>query len=164
MVNEHSFSGSMEKYKIALLEPGDRNSYKHLGNIIGKSRRFQQMSQADFAKAIGISRSTVSRIENGKAMRRDTILKSADALGITIGVSGVTRHKPSRNMIQYVVSCIHEFAAKYKLTPKEAFSYLFKYKGIDFLNHYYETEHLLSIEDAVEDLAVVCRKNGGKIA
>lgn len=153
----------MEKYKIALLESDDRKSYKHLGSIIGKSRRFQKMSQMDFAKKIGISRSTVSRIENGKTMRQENILKSADALGITIGVSGGARHKPSRNMIQYTVSCIHEFATKYELTPKEAFNYLFKYKGIDFLNRYYETEHLLSIEDAVDDLAVICRKNGGKI-
>lgn len=153
----------MEKYKIALLESDDRRSYEHLGSIIGKSRRFHKMSQADFAKKIGISRSTVSRIENGKTRRQDVILKSTDALGITIGVSRATHHKPSRNMIQYTVSCIHEFAAKHKLTPKEAFNYLFKYKGIDFLNCYYETEHLLSIEDAVEDLAIVCRKNGGKI-
>lgn len=162
-MNGHSFDWNMKKYKIALLEPGDRNSYKRLGSIIGKSRRFQKMSQADFAKKIGISRSTVSRIENGKTRRQDTLLKSADALGITIGMSRGGRQKPSRNMIQYAVSCINEFAAKYKLTPKEAFNYLFKYKGIDFLSRYYETEHLLSIEDAVEDLAIVCRKNGGKI-
>ena len=45
-----------------------------------------------------------------------------------------------------------------------AFRYLNNWKGLAFLEEFYDVEHLLSIEDAVDDLTVVCKKNGGMLA
>lgn len=50
------------------------------------------------------------------------------------------------------------------MPTKEAFLYLKKYKGIDFLVEFYEIEHLQSIEDAVDDLILYCKKNGGHLS
>jgi hypothetical protein len=66
-------------------------------------------------------------------------------------------------MIAYVVACVGEFARANELTDREAFRFLETYGGIDFLIGFYDTEHLLSLQDAVEDLMVVSQKAGGRI-
>ena len=66
-------------------------------------------------------------------------------------------------LINWAVVCINEFARKWELTSKAAFHYLLAFGGIGFLKEHYEAEHLLSIEDAVDDLSIVCRNNGGSL-
>ena len=67
------------------------------------------------------------------------------------------------NLIKWAVVCVNEFARKWELTSKAAFQYLLAFGGILFLKEHYEAEHLLSIDDAVEDLGIICRNNGGKL-
>lgn len=64
-------------------------------------------------------------------------------------------------MINYMVVCINEFASRFNLSSKEAFNYLNQYRGISFLKDNYEIEHTLSIDDAIEDMRLICKKNGG---
>ena len=68
-----------------------------------------------------------------------------------------------QKMIAYIVACVGEFARNSKLTVKEAFRYLYTYGGIDFLMEFYDTEHLLSLQDAVEDLKIIAQKSGGEL-
>lgn len=68
-----------------------------------------------------------------------------------------------KSIINYIVICISEFAKQKSITTKEAYNYLKKYKGLEFLNECYEAEHTLSLNDAVEDLTGICKGNGGKI-
>jgi hypothetical protein len=65
--------------------------------------------------------------------------------------------------IEYAVACISEFARATGLNTKEAFRYLYNHGGIDFLIDCYDTEHLLSLDDAVDDLKIVTQKSGGMI-
>lgn len=65
------------------------------------------------------------------------------------------------NMINYIVVCINEFASRFNLSSKDAFYYLNKYSGISFLKDNYEIEHTLSIDDAIDDMILICAKNGG---
>lgn len=67
-----------------------------------------------------------------------------------------------KKRINYSVACVNEFAERFSISEKDAFEYLFLYKGIDFLKENYDIEHTLSIEDAIDDLILICRKNGGK--
>lgn len=69
-----------------------------------------------------------------------------------------------RNKINYAVVCVNEFAKRHALNPREAFNYLDKFQGIQFLKEHYEIEHTLSIQDAVEDLTLLCRHNGGALS
>lgn len=71
--------------------------------------------------------------------------------------------KKERNVIDYIVICINEFAKQYKKTNKDAYLYLRDYKGIEFLKENYEAEHTVGLEDAIDDLKQVCIKNGGNI-
>ncbi|MCD7927205.1 MAG: DUF3791 domain-containing protein [Bacteroides sp.] len=67
------------------------------------------------------------------------------------------------NKVKYTNYCISAFAKQYNMSLLEAFNYLERYGGLTFLDEYYEAEHLLSIEDAIKDLIVICQNNGGKL-
>lgn len=68
-----------------------------------------------------------------------------------------------KNKVIYIEYCIHAFAEKYGLSVKQAYGYLSRFKGLEFLDECYEAEHQLSIRDAVADLVEICKTNGGKI-
>ena len=70
----------------------------------------------------------------------------------------------SKYQIPYTNACIRAFGNRFKMSAKDAFMYLSKFKGVQFLTDYYDVEHLLSIDDAVEDLIVCCKNNGGYLA
>lgn len=65
--------------------------------------------------------------------------------------------------IEYVVACVGAFALRFKLTNAQAYAYLRRFTGIDFLLDCYAAEHTLSIEDAVSDLQELCRRKGGRL-
>ena len=52
---------------------------------------------------------------------------------------------------------------RFSLTLAQSYAYLRRFRGIDFLIGCYAVEHTLSIEDAVEDIAILCQKNGGRL-
>lgn len=66
-------------------------------------------------------------------------------------------------IINYIVICISEFAKQKSISTKDAYNYLKEYKGLEFLDECYEAEHTLSLDDAVEDLTIICKRNGGNI-
>lgn len=41
--------------------------------------------------------------------------------------------------------------------------YLFKFKGIAFIKENYDVEHTLDFETILEDLGILCKKNGGTL-
>ncbi len=67
------------------------------------------------------------------------------------------------NRIEYVVACVGAFAQAFGLTNPQAYSYLRRFSGIDFLLDCYEAEHTLSIDDAVSDLQFICHREGGQL-
>ncbi|MBU3191301.1 DUF3791 domain-containing protein [Clostridium bowmanii] len=67
------------------------------------------------------------------------------------------------NVVRYMVVCVNEFADRLNINGQEAFNYLNKHKAINFLLNNYEIEHTLSIEDAIDDMVIVSKKNGGTI-
>jgi len=69
-----------------------------------------------------------------------------------------------QDKVDYVVACVNEFSDAHGLDRIAGFDYLKKHAGIAFLDRNYAVEHAYSIEDAVADLALVCRRNGGDLA
>lgn len=67
------------------------------------------------------------------------------------------------NKIKYTNYCIASFAKQYNMSLLAAFNYLDRYGGLTFLDECYEAEHLLSIEDAITDMTIICKNNGGKL-
>ena len=68
------------------------------------------------------------------------------------------------NRLMYFFCCIGAFASKYALSNAEAYKFLAEFKGLDFIDQQYEIEHTQSIEDAVEDMMLVCQRNGGVLS
>ena len=68
-----------------------------------------------------------------------------------------------KRKIGFTVACVNEFANKHNLSAKEAFQYLFQFKGIAFIKENYEVEHTLDFETILEDLEILCKKNGGTL-
>jgi hypothetical protein len=67
------------------------------------------------------------------------------------------------NIIGYLVICISEFAERFRLDTKSAYRFLAEYGGIHFLTEHYEIEHTLGLDEAIDDLENICRKNGGAL-
>lgn len=65
--------------------------------------------------------------------------------------------------INYIMLFISEFAKKFELTEKQAFNYLDRYKGLAFVNRFYNVIHTFDFEYAINDVREVCQANGGKI-
>lgn len=63
--------------------------------------------------------------------------------------------------IAFIIAVVSEFAAAFSLNSQQAYRYLDRFKGIDFVDKFYNVEHTLSFNDVVQDLAIYCRKNGG---
>lgn len=66
-----------------------------------------------------------------------------------------------KKKIDFTVVCVSEFAKKNNISIQEAFRYLFKFQGISFIKENYDVEHTLDFETILEDLGILCRKNGG---
>ena len=78
-------------------------------------------------------------------------------------MSSNTASKISKSIIDYVMTAIIEFGRRHKISIRDASNYLIKYKGIDFLTEFYDVEHTLSFNDCVDDLTIICNKNGGNL-
>ena len=67
------------------------------------------------------------------------------------------------NIAKYLVYVLRVFAQKKGLYVSDAYEYLNKYKGIEFLTNNYGYEHTLSIDEIVDDVTKICANNGGDI-
>lgn len=71
--------------------------------------------------------------------------------------------KNQSSIEKYIDFLICEFANEHDLSRGEALAFLEKYGAIEFLNELFDIEHTLSIEDALDDMMIICRENGGII-
>lgn len=136
---------------------------KNIGELIHLQRKYKGLTQDEVGSMIGVQKAMVSKVENGLCVNFNTIGRIAEALEVEPMVELKSVRKPDKNIIDYVMTAIIEFARRYGLTIREASNYLNRFKGIDFLTEFYDVEHTLSFADCVDDLTVVCRNNGGEL-
>jgi hypothetical protein len=111
---------------------------------------------------------TLPRFKYGNRRHRPqqmpgTVNRIAEALGVEPIVALKSKKKADKNLIDYVMTVIVEFARRHDLTIREASNYIRRFKGIDFLTEFYDVEHTLSFNDCVDDLTIVCQNNGGTL-
>ena len=69
-----------------------------------------------------------------------------------------------KDKLEWTVIFILEFGRKYGLTMKQAFNYLSRYKGIDFIDRNYGyVLHTQSFASMVDDIAEYCHRHGGAL-
>ena len=70
----------------------------------------------------------------------------------------------SKYEIPYINLIIRTFAERFQMTRQAAYAYLQKHQGLAFLIEFYDVEHLQSMDETIDDLLIVCQKNGGVLA
>lgn len=68
-----------------------------------------------------------------------------------------------RDIFEYIIALVNEFAKKYGLSDKQAYNYIRIRKGVAFIEQNYGIIHTLDFEEAVDSVANFCRRSGGKL-
>ena len=66
-------------------------------------------------------------------------------------------------VIRYINCCIVEFGRRLGLEPRWACRYLYLHGGLDLLDKNYQAEHLLPLDDTIDDLISYCKRHGGTL-
>lgn len=69
----------------------------------------------------------------------------------------------AQKQLDYLMIFIKMFADSASISEKQAFNYLDRHKGIEFVCDHYDIIHTLDFDYAIEDVCKVCRANGGRI-
>ena len=70
----------------------------------------------------------------------------------------------SKYEIPFINLVVRTFAERFAMTRQAAYAYLRKYNGLAFLIDFYDVEHLQSMDETIDDLLIICQKNGGTLA
>ncbi|MEG1904519.1 MAG: DUF3791 domain-containing protein [Bacteroidales bacterium] len=135
-----------------------------IGSLIRNERLRRGITQEELGGKVGVGKAQISKIESGKGLTIKTVKRVLDALNLSARIHLVDSSGIDKRVIGYIVVVISEFAKTYDMTIREASNYLNRYKGFDFLTEHYEVEHLLSLEDCIQDLTRICYNNGGALS
>lgn len=134
-----------------------------IGALIRDERIRRGLTQEELGTRVGVGKAQISKIESGRGLTIKTVTKVLEALNMSATIRLVDSRKVDKRIVGYVIAVISEFAKAHSMTVREASNYLNRYKGINFLIEHYHAEHLLSIDDSVQDLARICYNNGGGV-
>lgn len=65
--------------------------------------------------------------------------------------------------LDWTMILIYEFSQRHNLSLKQAFNYLSRYSGIDFVDRHYNYVHTQSFGSIVNDMTDYCRMKGGAL-
>lgn len=67
------------------------------------------------------------------------------------------------NREEYIIAIISDFAKAHSITPMQAYWYLARFKGLDFIDKFYEVNHRFPSGNVIEDLTSYCHRKGGAL-
>jgi hypothetical protein len=70
--------------------------------------------------------------------------------------------KATSDKISFITFIVPEFAAAYKMNIQDAYFYLKKYGGWDFLNKHWWALHTDNVLYTLHNIYEICYKNGGR--
>jgi hypothetical protein len=71
--------------------------------------------------------------------------------------------KQTSDKVSFITFIIPKFASGYKMNAQDAYLYLKKYGGINYLNEHWWALHTDNPYWAIRSMAKVCRNNGGGV-
>lgn len=138
-----------------------------LGETIRNVRKSKGMTQEQLGRKIGLGKSGISKIENGQTritVEDASILLEAMGEKLEISVLGSKDSEAARNQKAiFLTTGIAWFADAHNIPVEEAYRYLMRFKGIDFLEENYRFEQTLPQSVVVKDLTRICSNNGGTL-
>jgi hypothetical protein len=73
-----------------------------------------------------------------------------------------TLDKETSDKVSFITFIIPAFAEAYKMNIQDAYRYLKKYGGIDFLSEHWWALHTDNVLYALDDIYTICNQNGGQ--
>jgi len=70
--------------------------------------------------------------------------------------------KTTSDKVSFITFIVPEFAAAYKMNMPDAYLFLKKYGGWDFLNEHWWALHTDNLPYALNNIYEICHKNGGQ--
>ena len=68
-----------------------------------------------------------------------------------------------KDIVEYIVALINEFAKRFGLNDAQAYKYISQFNGIELIERHYEIMHNLDFSETVDSLAIYCKRQGGKL-
>ncbi len=68
-----------------------------------------------------------------------------------------------KDIVEYTVALINEFAKRFGLNDAQAYKYISQFNGIELIERHYEIMHTLDFSETVDSLAIYCKRQGGKL-
>ncbi len=92
--------------------------FDEIGTLFLQRRKELGLTQEQLGEKIGVTKSEISKIENGRGITFSTINKLSEALGVSAHVELKPKDSVSSDVIHYIVMSLGLFARKYKLTKR----------------------------------------------
>ncbi len=118
-------------------------SYKPLMHMMIE----RDISNAELMRRAKISANIITKIKNGQYIALDKVESICSAMSCT-----------PNDMMEFIPD-----QPKEKIDYVMGMEYLYQFKGIHYLEQFYDVEHLLPIDDTLESLQSICQKNGGNL-
>ncbi|MGM9770904.1 MAG: DUF3791 domain-containing protein [Candidatus Cryptobacteroides sp.] len=142
----------------------DGRSTEATGSIIRKYRRMRGLTQEELGKQLKVRKSRISKIENNENLDTDTLINILKHLDVEVQLMVNSKtHSEMEEMYSFINACVDAFANAKGLSKKTAFNYLNLHKGIHLLVSCIDVEMTLPLNEILNDLVMVCRRNGGEI-
>ena len=92
--------------------------FDEIGTLFFRRRKELGLTQEQLGKKVGMTKSEISKIENGRGITFSTINKLSEALRVSTRVELKPTESVSSDVIHYIVMSLGLFARKYKLTKR----------------------------------------------
>ena len=134
------------------------------GSIIRQYRKMRGLTQDELGERLRVKKSRISKIENDENLDINVLLNALKHLDVEAQVVVTGRNKSEMaEVYSFISSCVEAFAKSKGLTRKSAFNYLNLFNGINLLVTCYDVEITLPLDEILNDLTLVCQRNGGDV-
>lgn len=134
------------------------------GSIIRHYRKIKGLTQDELGERLRVKKSRISKIENDDNLDINVLINALKHLDVEAQVVVTAKNQSEMEEVYtFITSCIDAFAKAKGLTQKAAFNYLNLFKGINLLVSCYDAEITLPLDEILNDLTLVCQRNGGNV-
>lgn len=148
--------------QTAVIIDGKRT--KVSGRIIRQYRRMRGLTQEELGVRLNVKKSRISKIENDDNLDINVLINALKHLDVEAQVVvNAKNYEEMEEVYTFISTCVYAFAKAKGLSQKAAFNYLNLFKGVSLLITCYDVEITLPLDEILNDLTVVCQRNGGKI-
>ena len=134
---------------------------KSLGSLIREERIKKGLTQAQLGRMIGLKDSRVSKIEKGAPITPEVASFILGKMGSRLQIKVVGTEDYNPGLMAFLMSATYNFSLQKSIPLNRAFQYLQTFKGLEFLQQYYDIEQTLGNDEIMNDLTRVCANNGG---